>query len=1078
MNNAYVSFIHKYGPSLLEGQRRILKKLDQNLFPKLGEIDPEYFPVLARMPTGTGKTGVIAVTAYFGNHNGSTLILTPWKNLCRQMKDDLERDFWKNVGLTDSDRNFCLFPTLRLYPSKIARDLEKQNKERCVIIGTLSGLQSLDRTDKALYEALRAKVSLIVVDEGHYEPAVLWGRAVKGLNRPTLLMTATPYRNDLKLFRVPATRVFHYEHFRAVAAPKVRIREVDSTALAATSNDFEALLKEFTTRWKRDIRAQAPNKDARAIICCDSKKRVREALEIVHQSGIDCLAFHERVEPEDFANNKRLKARFKNTVPPAKETNEDVWIHQHKLTEGLDDARFSVLLLTYPLRNDRTLVQQVGRILRYSKEDRPGSKAIVLHCADYPFAETWANYLEFEKKLDLVTGEHYRQLVLDYLELQPTHEYFGKRFRKRLEPFASLDHVGTKRGRIAPTPLSSPSTQDQNEWKSEAWTSILTPPSVLVLSLRRDFDMAKYLEDTRDALVLRDGVILGVNGDDSPVISVVPNGPILWLYALIRNSTILLRRSVYEITIEARFIHRVREYLFVGDTSGIAAEDYTRRYANASTYFDIVRCLERDYLIRQVGLFNTQSLSTAIRRTVRQGVDLESAPYQISEKKYICQTIRARRPGVIGERYFGLTRGRISDRLGQEERETFNLQRYAQWTESLADLLDRKKISPHSFLSRYAGIASPPTVAVPYALILDPNPDPEIVVEAAASGRDLDELDITWKNVETGELVDLMESVFKFENNDDDDWPYRIVIGGDEPPWTEVLAAYDSLRNTFRFKKGERTDLEVLYRNDVFTVAHLLTSRQDRYAIVLKEPALVYHNRQFFELDYSNAEAKFLAHVERVPALEKTRFEKLPRDISKAQKKKLRKWPEESVFSKALSEVITSNRFGRVDWLFCDDPGKEIADFVAVDFGKRHAAFVHCKYGRGKRLSASAFHDLCSQASKNLVYLRTERLPPNIDNWTRKAFWEGTKIIRWCNGRRSLPENLHMWDKIRRDVLRHPGGTVDVWLIMGNGLDVEYLRKAVKPGAETPEVGPLLHLLDGLTANCAEAGVSLKVFGH
>src|SRR5262249_38189499 len=115
----------------------------------------------------------------------------------------------------------------------------------------------------------------------------------------------------------------------------------------------------------------------------------------------------------------------------------------------------------------------------------------------------------------------------------------------------------------------------------------------------------------------------------------------------------------------------------------------------------------------------------------------------------------------------------------------------------------------------------------------------------------------------------------------------------------------------------------------------------------------------------------------------------------------------------------------------------------------------------------------------NLVYLRTERLPQKVDTWGRRVFWEGTRIPKWSKGRRSLPEGSRMWNLVCEEVLRHPKGLVDVWLVLGNGLDVNYLKKVVKPEEkETPEVGPLLHLLDGLAANCAEAAVNLTIFGH
>ena len=50
---------------------------------------------------------------------------------------------------------------------------------------------------------------LVVVDEGHYE-LVPRSRSVRELKRPTVLLSATPFRNDYKLFQVKGRFVFNY----------------------------------------------------------------------------------------------------------------------------------------------------------------------------------------------------------------------------------------------------------------------------------------------------------------------------------------------------------------------------------------------------------------------------------------------------------------------------------------------------------------------------------------------------------------------------------------------------------------------------------------------------------------------------------------------------------------------------------------------------------------------------------------------------------------------------------------------------------------------------------------------------
>jgi hypothetical protein len=76
---------------------------------------------LVLMPTGTGKTGVIAVLSIAVPETGWSLILTPWKNLCDQLVEDLETRFWAARKWSPSAK-----PKVeRLYPKNLSRVLKK-----------------------------------------------------------------------------------------------------------------------------------------------------------------------------------------------------------------------------------------------------------------------------------------------------------------------------------------------------------------------------------------------------------------------------------------------------------------------------------------------------------------------------------------------------------------------------------------------------------------------------------------------------------------------------------------------------------------------------------------------------------------------------------------------------------------------------------------------------------------------------------------------------------------------------------------------------------------------------------------
>jgi superfamily II DNA or RNA helicase len=162
---------------------------------------------LVRMPTGTGKTGIIAVLSVADPPPKWTLVLTPWANLCTQMVDDLKENFWQISSWKPSPA-----PKVeRLLPSTATAILAKDD-ERLILVSTFATLVAIFKAHNGIYDTLASKLSQVFVDEGHYEPAVEWGQAVKQLKVPTLLLTATPYRNDLKLFRVIPENVFHFPH--------------------------------------------------------------------------------------------------------------------------------------------------------------------------------------------------------------------------------------------------------------------------------------------------------------------------------------------------------------------------------------------------------------------------------------------------------------------------------------------------------------------------------------------------------------------------------------------------------------------------------------------------------------------------------------------------------------------------------------------------------------------------------------------------------------------------------------------------------------------------------------------------
>lgn len=59
-------------------------------------------------------------------------------------------------------------------------------------------------------DSIKDKVDLVIFDEGHAEPASKWSKAVRKFECKKLIITATPYRNDLFSFDIDVKHHYIY----------------------------------------------------------------------------------------------------------------------------------------------------------------------------------------------------------------------------------------------------------------------------------------------------------------------------------------------------------------------------------------------------------------------------------------------------------------------------------------------------------------------------------------------------------------------------------------------------------------------------------------------------------------------------------------------------------------------------------------------------------------------------------------------------------------------------------------------------------------------------------------------------
>jgi superfamily II DNA or RNA helicase len=348
---------------------------------------------LVQMPTGSGKSGVITVLSTFTQNIRFVLVLTPRSSLRDQLHKDINGRFYNRI-------KFKLDGEIPKTVLNIRKGLElelenSEEVENLIVIMTFSMLQSIAKNRESIFNILKKKVSLILVDEGHYEPAKKWSKLVrKEIKAPKILFTATPYRNDFQVFDIDLDYIFTFSFKSAVKERYIRDIEIINRLLDKfTPDSFIDDVVEFYhqqfPKFSLYENIEDFNKDPdemqekilekpRIIIRCDESISIKHLAKALDDRNIRCVGIHDTFKEHEDWERKKVPSIDDKYAMKA-----DVWIHQFKLLEGIDDSRFQVLAIYERIRSARPLVQQIGRIIRNPRRE-DGAKGY--------FLEHWDGY--------------------------------------------------------------------------------------------------------------------------------------------------------------------------------------------------------------------------------------------------------------------------------------------------------------------------------------------------------------------------------------------------------------------------------------------------------------------------------------------------------------------------------------------------------------------------------------------------------------------------------------------------------------------------------------------------------------
>jgi superfamily II DNA or RNA helicase len=985
---------------------------------------------LVRMPTGTGKTGIMAVAANFILDKENILIVAPSQYLTVQIQRALEFGFWMRLGKRphQGPKQAKIF-----VPSTLKKHLDATAKPT-IFICTTQCLQDIyDHQEKwpDLYKHLRERVSVILVDEGHREPARTWAKAVRSFGCPTILFSATPYRNDLRMFRIGRGEEYRYSirYHQSVALGVIRDVKfrypIQSFFDTRTGKRNPAkFVSSLLAYYYGQLQSEKPNdiSQPKVIIRCKSFDSIR----VIYNTLLDAetkrhgkieaqkrvLAIHENFELNKSANQYDIVPRSGSILESAV-----FWIHQYKLTEGIDYPAFCCVAFFEPFDNSRSLIQQIGRILRNPSGKR-GCAGFVFSDLSDNLENQWNGYIEFERSPQDIIGS--ADIVEAIRNSQPKWYYASGRYRTG----ADFD-------------------------SDQLWEDIRLPATAVVYIRPNNFefrDLTKIAELVSELMEDRELVhirnIEKAHGNNRYSIAI--------FHWEVVQSDHLEEGGFFDIRLIVSYLYMNKQHIFFQGRINLSGPEIVPRLGRIDINHLEKLIPSRDVKIKQLSLVNCDLGDSAIRRKALGGRSLADSAASLNDHLHFVSSLVCHdgtRP-----RYIGLRKSTVTDRGSY----LLNLDEFRGWADKLTERIVAGGSSEHRVLRRYARAVRAPEEAKARHLLLDLadfkeefgpiNMDKEVIFseEFAAAACDVND-DGTFSCEILGHPID---GTIRYS-------------GG------RFLITSASLNNSFISRYGKKR-----------TASTFISSAT--IMSVVTDNGLIYSDGRFYNVSrlHGSDRAHDLDIIVSVPGLENIACGE------KGEKGVFAKdtWQTGSLFHAIDKNEVLYKKCGFTPQiLICDDMGPEIADFLAIDLKKKKIALIHAKaFKKGEHISAKAMQEIIAQAKKNLGFLDPAESigTSRARKWDGKWKWsknshKGLKRIRKTV--KGLDSGQAILEKIQQ-LLHSTDTQKEVWLVLGNAFSKEEIKKVVLSDTDIPyHWTQLLYLIHSCLASVTTFGARLRI---
>lgn len=994
----------------------------------LSEASPdERTAALVNIPTGGGKSAVVSVAVHRRGAPRRVLVLTPRTSLRRQLAADLlGRRGLLHARLGSQGK----LRTVREAAS--ALQLRDWHDKADVTVATIQLLTKVFANDQDLFRSLQQQFAAVFVDEGHYEPAAGWSEAIRNLRRPTVLLTATPYRNDFRDFEINSDAIHVTTHQDLVARRFLRPLRVvvcDPADSATPERFLQATFHEFARQFRTP-----PTADRRLIIRCASREQIEEIEQAIRREGrFQCVAVHER-----FSDHNGAASRFKH--PPAPESNQaPIWIHQYKLLEGIDDPSFCCVAIYRPLVSARALVQQVGRTLRNPRRLQR-DHALLLDFSGGSQRRKWDRFLEYDSGLtqnSLLEG--LAEIAAAAESLSPPTIYADGEFRSKLE----LPH----------------------EDAAAVRDSLRVPFRCCLLRARQ----------ANPILTLADLAVFRFKQEDAQcrIITLQDDHEALLLAAQTGTSPYLAEHFFVERKLQVFYALQDGDIIAVLDTSRAGQpQEVLSKVGKPIPRTELIRALSQAGSLHftEITAKNTVLGKNVVRGKTLSGDSLSEISPSIDDMQFAPSSVVTtdRTPSTnraYAFRSLGFGNARVSDSqpLG-------SLGDWADWARGIIASTRRVAAAP-SYFRRFAqALSAPPTRSAAQSILLD--------VAALKESFEL-----VHPVTGTVTAIDIPDGCFELDPGAStptrSDFRRGALANGLQLDGgvsfdtdTERYVVVSKLLSNFRGKHRALGDL-----------ASYLNASQN-FSVIPEEPSTVYCDGTFFDpklnlgASFDPSSIGLDGILVDVPTLAATNSEK-----GAAQSALPTGWAANSVFAwiDANAGTLVSNP----QLVVCDDGTNEACDFLIVGGTRAEpvVAMVHAKAMATRAFTgASNLQEVCGQAVKQLGMLNafSPKKPTQVRHW--RGNWSGPSSegtvdarIRLDQGPWSCLTANQIWTELER-LLRSHATRREVIIVVGATLNEQRLYTSARSRNVKAHVVHTLNLLRSTASSVTATGAALKIY--